>query len=111
MVIVGALGRRPCPVGGVDMMSGFRGHRKQGVCRDALLERQRDAQQQHVPRRKLEEECVRGTSQQRLCCIVLGTDWGEVKQCSAVNAIYCAGNTAHELEMRLRASKRVRSGE
>jgi hypothetical protein len=79
MVIVGALGRRPCPVGGVDMMSGFRGHRKQGVCRDALLERQRDAQQQHVPRRKLEEECVRGTSQQRLCCIVLRTDWRRSK--------------------------------
>ena len=39
------------------MMSGFRGHRKQGVRADALLERQRDVQQ-HVPRRKLKEECL-----------------------------------------------------
>jgi hypothetical protein len=38
------------------MMSGFRSHRKQGVRADALLERQRDVQQ-HVPRRKLKEEC------------------------------------------------------
>jgi hypothetical protein len=36
-----------------------------------------------------------------LCCVRIG---GEVKQCSAVNAIYCAGNTRHEVEMRLRAS-------
>ena len=103
MVMVGALGRRPCPVGGVDMVSGFRGHRKQGVCGDALLERQRDMQQ-HVPRRKLKEEC----SWDQSASAVLDCVGYRLRRSKAVQSMrrYIAQAT-HELEMRLRASASV----